>query len=144
MRSCLFAMVLLVGGNVVAAEEPTLPKTPPPEVVMVHNLDAAKGSLFIRRWIATTKLVYETEQVVINGAQVTRTVAKNVPLHSVATIELRLADLRVLDVRGTSLQKEEIAQRLKPGTIVLHTGEKSVDPRYVEVFGKDVLIIVGK
>ncbi len=125
------------------AEVLTPPDTPPPQLVVIRDLEHSKGIVRIVRWepAPTSDKTLRRYQKK-DGASV----VQNVPVTEWAlqpkAHELKWKDLRVYDADGNRLSAGDALHRLKPGEAVyLASSPTPVDPVWRKGLAKDALIL---
>jgi hypothetical protein len=134
---CVVA-VLVAGWAPARADEKALPKGLPPRVVAVVRVDAKAGVVEYREPFPGLAMP-EKDGPVKPGDPAQPPVA----LPGFVTVKFSLRDGAVYGADGKKVDTEVAVKRLAAGDIVLVSSDhKTVDPAYLKVFTKDVLILV--
>jgi hypothetical protein len=135
---CAVAVVLVTTGGPVLGDEKALPKGVPPRVVSVSKVDEKAGVIEYREAF-TTLPIPDKNGPVKEGDPAGVPIA----LGLFVTVKFSLKDGAVYDVSGKKVNAAAAVKRLSVGDIVLVAGGyEPVDPAYLKVFTKDVLILV--
>ena len=130
--------VLMVVGNSVRGDDKALPKGAPPRVVSVLKVDAVAGVIEYRERFPGLVLPEKDGPVKPGDAALPA-----ITLPGFVTVKFPLKTGTVYDAAGKKVEPEEAAKRLAAGDIVLVSGDYGpVDPVYMKVFTKEVLILV--
>jgi hypothetical protein len=134
----------LVANPALPEERVVLPKSAPPEFVLVSGVDKEKGVFNIQTSVAVPVTVTNTRIIEINGMNVPQTVTV-IEYHSTKEESRNLADFRVLDAQGKELEGDAGWKKLADDKLVVRqAGPKPIDPAYLKLFAKDTLILAPK
>src|SRR4051812_5762749 len=135
---CVAVAVLVAAGNPVQGDDKALPKGLPPRVVSVLKVDAQAGVIEYREPFPGLAMP-EKDGPVKPGAPA----QPPITLPGFVTVKFPLKSGTVYDATGKKVEPELAAKRLTAGDIVLVSSDhQPVDPAYMKVFTKDVLILV--
>ena len=130
--------VLVAAGNPARGDDKAFPKGPPPRVVSVLKVDAQAGVIEYREPFPGLALP-EKDGPVKPGDPA----QPPITLPGFVTVKFPLKAGTVYDAAGKKVDPEVAAKRLAAGDIVLVSSDhQPVDPAYMKVFTKDVLILV--
>jgi len=131
-------IVLVTAGGPVRADEKALPKGVPPRVVSIAKVDVKAGVIEYREAVSTLPQPEKSGPVKAGDLG-----EPPIDLGLFVTIPFSLNDGTVYDAAAKKLSAEAAVSRLAVGDIVLVAGGyEPVDPAYLKVFTKDVLIFV--
>lgn len=135
-RVAWLGSALLLSAAAAGGDERQPPKTAPPHVVSVAKVDG--DVLEYWEFFLTPPLPVKAGAVKPGDEG-----RPPLPLAIPLAVKFSLKDGAVYDVAGNKVAPEAARRRLAKGDVVLVSGDyRPVDPAYLKVFTKDVLILV--
>ncbi len=124
-------------------EKAAVPKGPPPQFMMVSQVDPAKNSFSLLQMVEIPRTVQVVEEKVVDG-QVVKV------LKQVTEMVREIRELRMIgptppvySAAGKKLAGDELWRRLKKGQVVLVAADgRMVDAAYLRVVQPDTLVVV--
>jgi hypothetical protein len=141
IRAALSLTAVAALAAVAAAQEPGLPKGPPPKLMV---LTGGEGATFITTQQITEQVPEERQrEVEVNGRKQLVTVTVMVSRPRTVEVTMRLGNAQAFTANGKRVDPAELAKRLKGPTLVLVSADgKMVDPFYLRVLREDALVLV--
>src|SRR5262245_51122162 len=120
-------LVVLVGAA--AAQKPAVPKTAPPDLVVVEKVNKAKGTFTVRSFEKDIKLSEVVKEVTQGGMKVQVKEMKAEIVDKAVVTEVSLRVVGVTDTAGKEVKGEALWKRLAPGAVLARQiGKEKVDP----------------
>jgi WD40 repeat protein len=144
-RSPLFLIAFLTFAPAAQAQQTAFPKTPPPEFVMVADVNKDAGTF--KLLVARQRLVPETVDRTVerNGEKVIERTLVHRTVQEIAELQVSLNAVRLLNANGKELRGDDIWKRLTPDKMALRQVDaQPLDPAYRSVLSPDALLIVPR
>jgi hypothetical protein len=136
IRACV--VVLVACGGPLRGDDKALPKGLPPRLAAVVKVDEKAGVVEYREPLFTAALPQKAGPIK-EGDPAGPAAGSGV----LVTIRFPLRDGTVYDTAGKKVAPADVVKRLSVGDVVLiAAGSEPVDPAYLKVVTKDVLILV--
>jgi hypothetical protein len=146
MRGPLLACALLSAFALgLRADEPAAPKGPPPEVRLVTFDTTGDLLLQVPLFVPVTRKVKRPVTEEVDGKKVTRVVEEELTAYERRTVTqtVKSKGMRASDGAGERVSPKALAKRLARWTpVVVSLDGQPVDPAYLKLFKKDVLVLV--
>jgi hypothetical protein len=118
-----------------------VPRGSPPHLITAR-VDK-DGNLASTQRVGRYKTVKKIAKRIVNGQVFEEEVTELIPEIVEVTVKWKLDKATITEVGGTKIDKATLAKRLaQPAVVVLSADGRAVDPIYLELFKKDVLVIV--
>jgi hypothetical protein len=124
-----------------AESRPTTSTHAPPRFVIVHDTNPKQGTIVLSPLRATIERVPVKQLVNVNGQIQERTIFYNRGKYHRDTLDAR--DSCVMTPDGTQLPIDEVWKRLKPGTVLVVSGDGNRPaPAYLRALRADALVFI--
>jgi hypothetical protein len=142
MSRLVLALLALIACESAAQDKAAIPRSAPPQFVVVAAIDPANDLLILRSAVAVPKTVIQQEERLVGGKTVKVEVA--VTVYEIQAVEFKspLTKFQPMEASGKILKDWS---KVKAGQLVLQAQDTpNVDPAYRKLLAPETIIIVPR
>jgi hypothetical protein len=135
---------MLMAQVVLSQNKTAVSKSPPPRFLTVATVNQAKGQVVFDVQVVAQH-VHDQPTVLVypDGEQRLTLGTKPTYVHLAEGFKVSLKKARWRAASGKKIQGEAVAERLKPGAVVLLSADGAeVDPAYLRILREDTLVLI--
>jgi hypothetical protein len=139
MSRIILPMLALVACESAAQDKVEIPRSAPPQFVVVARIDPANDALVLRYAVAVAKNVVREVERVVDGKTIK--VQETVTVYEVQAVEQRLplTKFQAMEASGKILKGWS---NVKVGALVLVSHDGNVDPAYRKLLAPETILLV--